>query len=304
MHAIQLLKDGSSLPAAEAAARRALALQPQDQLAYISLGALASAPEGIRLLQAATRLWPANAAVTHQLAGRIMSHGAEHRLAPALHDAASLFASLRPRLEHEQPYDQLRSMQPEWVGALPSVYNDALQDCDWADREAIFHALRMLAAAHGYALAGLSPLHMLYYPFPARAAGPAVLRAHTHIAQQLRAAATADAAAVDTTATAVAAAASTAGRLPGGRLHLAYTMADWREHITLRLLVAVLGLHDKTRLRVCPARGHLVGLGRRRPMRCASRHFCRPATRRRGCPLPSSRGSSDSSSLSEPSVGL
>ena len=50
MHAVQLLKAGASLEAAEAAARRALALQPQDAFAYVALGALAEAPEAVRLL--------------------------------------------------------------------------------------------------------------------------------------------------------------------------------------------------------------------------------------------------------------
>ena len=55
MHAVQLLKAGASLEAAEAAARRALTLQPQDAFAAVALGALAEAPEGVRLLQAASR---------------------------------------------------------------------------------------------------------------------------------------------------------------------------------------------------------------------------------------------------------
>ena len=55
MHAVHLLKTGASLEAAEEAARRAITLQPQDALAYVALGALAEAPEGVRLLQVASR---------------------------------------------------------------------------------------------------------------------------------------------------------------------------------------------------------------------------------------------------------
>ena len=55
MHAVHLLKTGASLEAAEEAARRAITLQPQDALAYVALGTLAEAPEGVRLLQVASR---------------------------------------------------------------------------------------------------------------------------------------------------------------------------------------------------------------------------------------------------------
>ena len=221
MHAVHLLKTGASLEAAEEAARRAITLQPQDALAYVALGALADAPEGVRLLQVASRcalspctlspctlscckilapsseshaapcwprcrcripirwtvltlgplarqeasrLWPADAAVTHQLAGRIMSHGAEHRLAPALLDAAALFTSLATGREGQAwaglrdgpatgssgmpaAYRTLTAMQPSWVGALPGVFNDAIEACDWSDRDALFHGLRRLACA-------------------------------------------------------------------------------------------------------------------------------------------------------------
>ena len=220
MHAVHLLKTGASLEAAEEAARRAITLQPQDALAYVALGALADAPEGVRLLQVASRcalspctlslctlsrckslapsseshpapcwprclsripirwtvltlrplarqeasrLWPSDAAVTHQLAGRIMSHGAEHRLAPALLDAAALFTSLAGREGQAwaglrdgpatdssgmpAAYRTLTAMQPSWVGALPGVFNDAIEACDWSDRDALFHGLRRLACA-------------------------------------------------------------------------------------------------------------------------------------------------------------
>ena len=214
MHAVHLLKAGASLEAAEEAARRAINLQPQDALAYVALGALAEAPEGVRLLQVASpctlsactlsrckslapsseshpvarpgvsripirwtvrtlrplarqeasRLWPSDAAVTHQLAGRIMSHGAEHRLAPALLDAAALFTSLASGREGQAwaglrdgpatgssgmpaAYRTLTAMQPSWVGALPGVFDDAIEACDWSDRDALFHGLRRLACA-------------------------------------------------------------------------------------------------------------------------------------------------------------
>ena len=113
--------------------------------------------------QEASRLWPADAAVTHQLAGRIMSHGAEHRLAPALLDAAALFTSLAGREGQAwaglrdgpatdssgmpAAYSTLTAMQPSWVGALPGVFNDAIEACDWSDRDALFHGLRRLACA-------------------------------------------------------------------------------------------------------------------------------------------------------------
>ena len=114
--------------------------------------------------QEASRLWPADAAVTHQLAGRIMSHGAEHRLAPALLDAAALFTSLASGREGQAwdglrdgsgpdsagmaaAYRMLTTMQPSWVGALPSVFDDAIEACDWSDRDALFHGLRRLACA-------------------------------------------------------------------------------------------------------------------------------------------------------------
>ena len=114
--------------------------------------------------QEACRLWPADAAVTHQLAGRIMSHGAEHRLAPALLDAAALFTSLATGREGQAwaglrdgpatdssgmpaAYRTLTAMQPSWVGALPGVFNDAIEACDWSDRDALFHGLRRLACA-------------------------------------------------------------------------------------------------------------------------------------------------------------
>ena len=87
--AIDLLEAGASLEAATDAARRALVLSPASALGYATLGALVpTAAEGVGLLRAAARLWPADAVVSHQLASRIMSHGAEHQLAPALGDAA------------------------------------------------------------------------------------------------------------------------------------------------------------------------------------------------------------------------
>ena len=249
--------------------------------------------------QEASRLWPSDAAVTHQLAGRIMSHGAEHRLAPALLDAAALFTSLASGREGQAwaglrdgpgpdsagmpaAYHTLTAMQPSWVGALPGVFNDAIEACDWSDRDALFHGLRRLACAvhvhvhhraptartrhtqhilyplhahrdgvlrrprrlaraHDYRMAGLSPMHMLYYPFAAGEAAGAVLRAHRHSARQLLAAAAAAAPVVGP---------PMLGASGARRLRVAYVMADWREHITLRLLAAVLGIHDATRMQV------------------------------------------------------
>ena len=268
-------------------------------------------------------MWPSDAAVTHQLAGRIMSHGAEHRLAPALLDAAALFTSLASGREGQAwaglrdgpatgssgmpaAYRTLTAMQPTWVEALPGVFDDAIEACDWSDRDALFHGLRRrmcvcmclcmcmcmclcmcvsmfvciacacapscthctyaahpppnlptvrashgdgvlrrprrLARAHEYHMAGLSPMHMLYYPFAAGEAAGAVLRAHRHSARQLLAAAAA--------ATASVAGPPLLGASGARRLRVAYVMADWREHITLRLLASVLGSHDATRVQV------------------------------------------------------
>jgi predicted O-linked N-acetylglucosamine transferase (SPINDLY family) len=91
-------------------------------------------------------------------------------------------------------------------------------------------------------MAGLSPMHMLYYPFAAGEAAGAVLRAHRHSARQLLAAAAA--------ATASVAGPPLLGASGARRLRVAYVMADWREHITLRLLASVLGSHDATRVQV------------------------------------------------------
>ena len=222
-----------------------------------------------------------------------MSHGAEHRLAPALLDAVTLFSSLASGRERwleevrdgagagfSTAYGTLTVMQPSWVGALPGVFNDAIEACDWSDRDALFHGLRRLARAlhvhhcvitacdalrmhlacashahhngvfhrprrlaraHDYQMAGLSPMHMLYYPFAAGEAAGAVLRAHRHSARQLLAAAA---------AAAPVAGPPMLGASGARRLRVAYVMADWREHITLRLLAAVLGIHDATRMQV------------------------------------------------------
>ena len=90
-------------------------------------------------------------------------------------------------------------------------------------------------------MAGLSPMHMLYYPFAAGEAAGAVLRAHRHSARQLLAAAA---------AAAPVAGPPLLGASGARRLRVAYVTADWREHITLRLLASVLGSHDATRMQV------------------------------------------------------
>jgi predicted O-linked N-acetylglucosamine transferase (SPINDLY family) len=97
-------------------------------------------------------------------------------------------------------------------------------------------------------MTGLSPMHMLYYPFAAGEAAGAVLRAHRHSARQLLAAAAAAPAAAAVAAP--VAGPPLLGASGARRLRVAYVMADWREHNTLRLLASVLGIHDATRMQV------------------------------------------------------
>ena len=270
--AIDLLEAGAPLEVAIDAARRAVVLSPASALGYATLGALVpTAAEGVGLLRAAAQLWPADPIVSHQLASRVMSHGAEHRLAPALGDAADRFASLTRLDNFDGPqastYRRLAAMQPAWVGALPSVFNDAIEACDWRDREALFHALRKLAGAHGWRISGLSPLHMLYYPFPAGAAGAAVHQVYAQTSRRILAAAT-----TMITGTSNHMHLPPSPLLPSGgaqlgrreRLRITYAMADWREHITLRLLLGALAHHDRTTVQVS-----CLSLGR--PPRVVSR---------------------------------
>ena len=69
-----MLVAGASEAEAEAAARRSLTLQPRDAFAYVALGALVHAPEGVRLLQAPhaapSHAAPSHAAPSHAAASR------------------------------------------------------------------------------------------------------------------------------------------------------------------------------------------------------------------------------------------
>ena len=246
---VQALQSGvDAASAVRHALRQNTSLQGTDET-HAALGVTAgSANESLTIFQDALLIWPGSAALQHQLACRLVAHYAERRAPGAIVDAASLFAAAagidetgRAVVAHgaSRLHATLVQMQPDWPVLLPTLLNDGIEECNWRDYEHLVSAALRTLRGFDWQLR-VPLLHLYYYPFAAGFAGPALLRAHSHAAARLLAAAACHPTHMGRAAPAVI----------GGRLRLSYVGADWREHVTLRLLLQVLVLHDRRRVTV------------------------------------------------------
>ena len=240
---------GESWDATERAARRAVALHPNFASSYVALGAFAERnADGLDALQRALALWPASVPVRHQLASRRMAHGASTADVAALSDAAAEFAALA-RHGVDADYSKIVALQPDWRTTIAEVFNERIENCDYRDRDALFSRSARVLAAYDFQVR-VSSLHLLYWPWTSGRAGRATRGVNAHTASRVRAAAP------------PAALPPSCVRGRRVRLNIAYAGADFREHVTLRLLLGVLEHHDASHFRVaCLAFGRR---GRRR----------------------------------------
>ena len=230
-----------------------------------------------RRCSAALALWPASVPVRHQLASRRMAHGASTADVAALSDAAAEFAALA-RHAVDADYSKIVALQPDWRDDRRGVQRAhrelrlprsgrALQPVGASARRVRLSGARVVAAPIVLAV-DVGPRR----PRHARrllAHGGARARRLRRRPRCRRAACAAD-----------------------GCACIAYAGADFREHVTLRLLLGVLEHHDASQL---PRRraSRLAAAAAFGPAdRCASappRRASRwssstaAATRRRGC---------------------
>ena len=231
-----------------ARARRAVALHPNFASSYVALGAFAERnADGLDALQRALALWPASVPVRHQLASRRMAHGASTADVAALSDAAAEFAALA-RHGVDADYSKIVALQPDWRTTIAEVFNERIENCDYRDRDALFSRSARVLAAYDFQVR-VSSLHLLYWPWTSGRAGRDARRLLAH---GVRVRAAAPPARCHRAACAAAVSA-----------WIAYAGADFREHVTLRLLLGVLEHHDEAHFRVACSRLPAAAAGRR-----------------------------------------